>query len=780
MRINTPVALIGLLLLPAAASAQPGPRDKIEIAYVRVGFSSVPVEVNEENSGIGARDSLYKTGAWAPVYVRLTNIGKYDPDPKKDGPATLIVETPDCDDANTAYSVPVPAFDEQEGLAGQTTVLAYARTGTSYGGSFTIKVVANGKELCKPFVFGSRLGQSAAGLPANQGLYVAIGTRLPGTGDIGRVNTDQDLRGGPRKAYVALMPRIGDLPTVWFGYDSADVVILATGDRDFTTALINDRVRSGALADWVRRGGRLIVCTGANADLFNEPSELSDALPMLIGKPRPLPALNMIWKEGGGQVGDALPALTTTGLVPRDKPARGYRVLAEGPAGGGPLIAQGAYGLGRVTLVTFDLDKLPATKWNGLTQMWQQLLIRGGPEIPNSAATHQNTVMYGEPSSGDGMQGAINGELAAFEGVPVISFGWVALFILIYILVVGPLDYLFLKKVVKRLELTWITFPTVVLAVSAAAYFTAYHLKGRDLRINKLDVVDIDPQSGRAYGRTWMTLFSPRIQKYTVGFEPAAGWVGTSGDASVGVSWFGQSRNAQENLFARRYEYAPRAAGLLGVPVQVWTTKGFQGDWSAPLDMAKPPIENRLRHPPGRPDELIGSVTSRLPVALDDVLMIYRGEVASLGPLVPDEQKVVTGPVRVQFSKLKENQSTMKGAERLNLLFHEAWNSGTEPSNGSLRSLDQSWRLTADNRDEVILVGRVPRVLADGKTVTHEDGTVEHRPPAESVNGGPSVPERLWLEKLPQDGGPRPELSGALRQDTVVRIFLPLTPEKKE
>ena len=32
---------------------------------------------------------------------------------------------------------------------------------------------------------------------------------------------------------------------------------------------------------------------------------------------------------------------------------------------------------------------------------------------------------------------------------------------------IGPLDYLFLKKVVKKLELTWITFPTVVLVVSA-------------------------------------------------------------------------------------------------------------------------------------------------------------------------------------------------------------------------------------------------------------------------------------------------------------------------
>src|SRR5213078_1731380 len=123
--------------------------------------------------------------------------------------------------------------------------------------------------------------------------------------------------------------------------------------------------------------------------------------------------------------------------------------------------------------------------------------------------------------------GALRGlvqTLEQFEGVPVISFGWVALFILLYILVVGPLDYFILKKVVKRLELTWVTFPTVVLVVSAAAYFTAYYLKGSELRINKVDVVDVvaelDPETRvargtQAAGTTWFTLFSPRIQSYT-------------------------------------------------------------------------------------------------------------------------------------------------------------------------------------------------------------------------------------------------------------------------
>jgi len=52
-----------------------------------------------------------------------------------------------------------------------------------------------------------------------------------------------------------------------------------------------------------------------------------------------------------------------------------------------------------------------------------------------------------------------------------------------------------------------------VLTVSAVAYYAAYALKGSDLRINKFDIVDIDLRSQLVQGRTWFTLFSPRIQE---------------------------------------------------------------------------------------------------------------------------------------------------------------------------------------------------------------------------------------------------------------------------
>jgi len=51
------------------------------------------------------------------------------------------------------------------------------------------------------------------------------------------------------------------LPKHWFGYDGVDVVILSSDDGQFLTKLA-DRDHAEqlkALAQWVRRGGRLIV-----------------------------------------------------------------------------------------------------------------------------------------------------------------------------------------------------------------------------------------------------------------------------------------------------------------------------------------------------------------------------------------------------------------------------------------------------------------------------------------------------------------------------------------
>src|SRR5262249_26075811 len=148
------------------------------------------------------------------------------------------------------------------------------------------------------------------------------------------------------------------------------------------------------------------------------------------------------------------------------------------------------YGLGRVTLVAFDLETGPLVDWRSREVFWEWLVNAAGTRLPSGSERLSMDSRYEDED--DKYLTRLQNYIEFFEGVPVISFGWVALFILFYILLIGPIEYYLLKRVFKRLEWTWITFPIIVVTVSAAAYFTAYELKGRDLKVNKVDVVDID------------------------------------------------------------------------------------------------------------------------------------------------------------------------------------------------------------------------------------------------------------------------------------------------
>ena len=69
-----------------------------------------------------------------------------------------------------------------------------------------------------------------------------------------------------------------------------------------------------------------------------------------------------------------------------------------------------------------------------------------------------------------------------------------------------------------------------------------------------------------------------------------------------------------------------------------------------------------------------------------------------------------------------------------------------------------SWRLTGDPPTQAIVVGTLP----------HLDGG------GEEVTANPTNPTQLWLGNFPAAGVKRPTLDGKMRQETCVRIILPI------
>jgi hypothetical protein len=795
---RTLLAVVALALLAAPASAADFP---VKVTAARVGL---PPNVKPgEDSGQSA--FIAKFACWVPLYVDLELTG-----PISD-PVELLIESPDPDEITTTLAIPLNlAGAGGKVSAAERGAIGYVRLAGS--GEVTITVRKQGGEvLSEPFRLRSlrprdpltyvvlSLGNSLAGFDLSKAV-TAGGEPLAG------------LRGG--RVEVAAITDFAHLPDRWLGYDGADIVVLNTGADDFLRKLFGeggDKTKREAMLEWVRRGGRLVVAVGANAKLIaGELRELRELLPLDVSGSRTLGSLALYWSGRESSTASTLSGVLTgkapfpvATLVPKE--ARPSRVLIP-PSDRRASIkdissGQAAYGLGRVTVVGFDLDRPPFTEFALQPEFWDWVLREGG-------ANRASLGSDGKPKPGatgptdeeDEVAAALRTHTDTFDGVPVVSFGWVALLIILYILLIGPIEYFFLKRILGRLELTWITFPIIVLTVSLAAYFSTYSIKGHELKVNKLDVVDVDAASGRVYGTTWFTLFSPRIETYTLGISPGDGW--GAAEPGTSVSWLGAPRGGRASLLHRKYAYRSDAAGLADgleqVPVQMWSTKSFVANWSGHLDSAVG-MESRLEHPPGDPTTVIGTFVNHLPVpVLFDCVAFYAGQAYPLpgGTIhsgdtirlvfdkgVPSHQWLQkesrlrelldgagiaaerTGPAKgaaPQQATVSSAVAAPVGSSlpMLGVLFHESsltYAEGVIPRNASLRRLDQSWRLTPENRSEVILVGRATPPVG----------------PAESALSGPNAASRLWLKGLPGSGD-RPPIPGTGRQETWVRVYLPV------
>ncbi len=771
--------------------------------------------------GKGELDSPpYRSGAWAPVYVKI-NAG---PDGNGLGQFTIRVETTDSEGAVFHYETPLPALDPRQDFI----AVSYTRPGNG-GSEVAVSLVAADGQVVPAGPAAAPSADKQA-LGAAQPLYLSVGSRLA-RGVAADLEPD-DHKGTVPFAYI---DDIATMPDRWFGYDAADVVVLTSGSQSFVESLLHDGSapqRRKALAEWVRRGGQLIVSVGAAnrqnaAKVLDEMQKSGDGLIdcRIDGKVACPETTSLArWLAPNGRA-TPLDNLEITRL----QPGAGVTVLVSESCKEGdktvdcPVVVESSCGLGRVWLTAFDLDEGPfaARDWaEGRKAFWSRVQAEFIPKPAAVAPPNPNGFGANEPPA---LLAEMQRSLEDFETVPVVSFGWVALFILIYIVIVGPLDYILLTRVFKRPELTWITFPVVVLSLSVLVYVVAYSMKGDDLRVNKIDLVEYDlaaPQ--QAYGTTWFTLFSPRIQNYTVGVEPSApGWASppTEGSADHAVTVATLANPAQADaagspsLFRKPYAYAEDASGLerRADPRLVHPLlPGVVARRRRSRPSARPERRCRQKEPGPRPPRrerpeqahrYDPQQPARAIAECDDLLSGKllpgpgpgaRWGVPRAGPVGAEARQRADRPARRWLGGRRTRPGAAQpgrrrsrgasGAARTyvpvksrcelmkDLMFHAKATASTM-TNGGLRSFDQSWRLdekrtaTPDQardvqvyRDEIILVARTP--------------TLSDRADAASQNPGSAT--RLWIDRLPDGKSKPPALPGYLWQETYVRVYIPV------
>ena len=568
-----------------------------EITKLRIGFTD-----------------RYKVGYWTPVEVTLKGGNK-----SLSGQLELIV--PDGDGVPTRIVSP-PNKPVALVPGSETHVPLFAKIG-QLGPDITVRLLVDEEELVHQ-TFSPSKGTVPIGLDSSRPLVVTVGRPL------GVVTTTSDDDSAQSTVY-ATITEASQFPTRWYGYEAVDTVILGTSDAEIYRQLSPASAQVAALDQWVKLGGRLILCVGSKAEeVLAAGAPLTGFAPGKFAGTVPLRRTSA-W-ESYVETTERLDAQSLVDAqgefrldVPKLEDVRGRIEAFDGSrATDLPLVIRTAHGLGEVLFVAADLDRPPFVNWRARSQMLEKLL---GKSKRKSDETAQITVPAASTYGYIDMAGQLRSALEQFEGVKLVPFSLVAFLIVLYILAIGPLDYVLLKQGLKRMEWTWFTFPAIVLAFSATAYGLAYWFKGDQLLTNQVDVLDYDAETQLVRGTTWSNIFSPQVDSYNLTYEPKLpanaefkaderlmSWMGLPGDGFGGMS----APAGPAALFGGAYFFSPSLDALYRMPIAVWSTKGITGRWSG--EAASPIVANLV----DQGDRLLaGSLQSRLDESLTDCVLVY-------------------------------------------------------------------------------------------------------------------------------------------------------------
>ncbi|RMG15524.1 MAG: hypothetical protein D6731_08150 [Planctomycetota bacterium] len=267
------------------------------------------------------------------------------------------------------------------------------------------------------------------------------------------------------------------LPRSFAGYDPYDVVLVAGLDP---VALDAERARP--LLDWVRAGGDLIVSsTGGRGEV---PPPLREVLPVA-----PAP--------GGGHPARPLTPLRAlapgcAAIAPRPVPVDrvealpGSTVLAEDSQG--PLVVRGRLGSGTVTFVAFPLDAAPLRAWSRGRELFASSLLRPPREelLPPDASP-----------TAPPLEELLMNLSEALESLEPPSALLVAPLLFLYVALVGPLNYLLLRRQ-RRLHLAQAVAGALALAFCVLFYFAGSFYKGSEALVNQVALVELPTAKGPA------------------------------------------------------------------------------------------------------------------------------------------------------------------------------------------------------------------------------------------------------------------------------------------
>ena len=418
-------------------------------------------------------DGHHKDGGWLPLRITLASV-----DEDMTGEVAVEVQA-SATEARQIYSVPAD-------LRKATRKVQYLYVlPESFRRNLRVKLIdAHGKEVLRKNV-------PLIAISPEDSLIVVVARNSGGLeylaehpqAEMQRSGINPDPTAQSRKVYISYSTA---LPDRWKGYDSVDTVLLG----EVSVSLFSAH-QQRAITDWVYGGGSLVVSGGAHSqDLMG--TFIEELLPVKISGTRVLDSISSLPQQFGWDMGEvpmvvASSELTDTGRI----------IAAE--SNGLPIIAEKEMGDGRAIFLAFDYLDPALRAWGGKRTMWERLLPQQTPDK--------------RPRDTD-----IARLLSANRTVRLPSYKFTGLFLLLYILCFGPLNYFILKRFNKG-EWMWLTMPAIAAAFTIGALGFTYATRRGATVVNDLSVVDIYQNIGRARISSYFSLFSPAKSDYRIEFS---------------------------------------------------------------------------------------------------------------------------------------------------------------------------------------------------------------------------------------------------------------------
>ena len=610
---------------PEPASSEPASPSKVAAADIELGLQ------------IGFSGN-WKLGHLCPVRVEITGL-----DSQVSGPLTVELQTLDGDGVTVTYRRSVTSTEFAKMESGAKSFWIPIRIGRQQA-ALTVRVHdATNRSIAERRF---EIDEFPEALPSTQPLIVALGS----TQGV-ETASSSNLVSGATTFTTARIKSVENLPDSCACYASCDLVILPTNDLALLRAIRPSQWQ--ALDRWIRDGGACLISLGPNSKQIDQLKDFTALLPGEIldfGKvtnPGPLES-NIVGTKDPIEAFEVTRVAAGTATVDLTLLDSLNRRL--------PWLSRYAYGFGTIQLVASDLEQPAFARWPDRNKLWRLLLSRN---IDLGVAEKSLAVQVGNASylGYDDLVGQLRASLDVFPSLTVVSFGQAVAIIVALLLVIGPLDYFLSVKWLKRPDFSWYFAGGMLILASLGLIALQSRLRPDEIRVNSVQIIDIDLASKQATGHFWSHVYSGRARQVNLSMQSTApesdallDWQGLPGRGLGGIT---SQLNTDLGMPAYVIEHTIGGSEFQQVGIPTSGTKCVSAAWHQKIE-----VENQttLKEIPGI-DQLEGSVVNPLSVDLRDCMLFYHHWYYSMPSRVLPGQSI-----RVSFETIpKDLQRRLNG-----------------------------------------------------------------------------------------------------------------------